>query len=605
MISKKIKTIIWSFKTAWMINKGMLLMLFTLCAAVSVLPALTLRYNREVLRTITDFVTHGAGVFSDIVPLVVILGIFMTLVGLSSRLNTDLMYMLMYDSFYLGLEELMMDSIQKVELTELLRSGVHDAHHFAVMRSGALTDVMSGGCTLFAKTVGITALLIVALGASKTIFFVTLIYVLAVYITNAVFSDRIMSGWDKIMKNERYARYLEKLPQDTGIAKEIRVFNNTEVLVGQWAATYEPVIASENKRRYQRELRNFLSGIGFYLFIIAMFVITLFDVAEGRMGTDVFLMLYVLCMNLYSTVTDMTKGINRVDSGLYALQKQMDFIENTPHVENAREDKAPPAATESAPVFEAKNLTFRYSDGPPAINDISFSVNEGETVALVGLNGSGKTTLVKLLLDMFSPESGELEFYGRPYHEYPKSYIRKSIGVFFQDYYLFHHTMGENVGYGGIENIYDEERIMDAIEKGGAAKVFKKMHNGLKTMIGKYIDQDGIELSMGEKQRIASSRAYMNDADIMVFDEPASMLDPIAEMEQFLQIKNKLEGRTAILISHRVGFARLADKIIMLENGRIVQTGTHDQLMKEGGSYSAFFNEQAQWYQKERSFNGS
>lgn len=189
-----------------------------------------------------------------------------------------------------------------------------------------------------------------------------------------------------------------------------------------------------------------------------------------------------------------------------------------------------------------------------------------------------------------------MKVFGRPYGEYKRDYIRKRISVFFQNYYIFHSTIRENVGVGALEDMDNEQKILEAIKKGGAEKVVANAPNGLDTLLGKFQDPSGTELSGGEKQRVASSRTHMSNRDVLIFDEPASMLDPIAEMEQFNNIRDMLDGRTAILISHRVGFARMADKIIMLDDGVIAETGTHNELMALNGKYAHFFNEQAQWY---------
>jgi ATP-binding cassette subfamily B protein len=160
--------------------------------------------------------------------------------------------------------------------------------------------------------------------------------------------------------------------------------------------------------------------------------------------------------------------------------------------------------------------------------------------------------------------------------------------------------MRENVGVGAVEDMNDEAKIWEAIRMGGASKVVEKLPKGLDTILGKFQDRNGTELSGGEKQRVASARTHMSNRDILIFDEPASMLDPIAELEQFQNIRDLLDNRTAILISHRVAFARMADKIIMMDDGRIAETGTHDELMALNGLYAHFFNEQAQWYDTEK-----
>jgi ATP-binding cassette subfamily B protein len=233
------------------------------------------------------------------------------------------------------------------------------------------------------------------------------------------------------------------------------------------------------------------------------------------------------------------------------------------------------------------------------LRNLNFSIKKGETIALVGVNGSGKTTLVKLLIGLFTPTNGNLKFCGDIYNPKTRGAVIKRVGMFFQNFYIFHASLRENVGFGDLKNLGNEERIWLAMEKGGADKLPDKFDKGLEQWLERSVKKDGAILSGGEKQRVAVSRAHMSDKDILIFDEPAAALDPIAEMKQFHAIREKIEGRTAILISHRVGFARLADRIFVLDDGCLAQSGTHDELMASGGIYADFYKEQAQWYVRE------
>ena len=203
------------------------------------------------------------------------------------------------------------------------------------------------------------------------------------------------------------------------------------------------------------------------------------------------------------------------------------------------------------------------------------------------------------MLDSYRAQSGEVLFYGHPISEYRYDDIKKQIGVFFQQCFIFHSSIGDNIGYGCVEEIDNKDRIMQAAKAGGADKVIKRLRGGLDTWLRRDIRPDGVNLSGGEKQRVCVSRTHMSRAPIMIFDEPAAALDPIAEMEQFTEIKKRLGDRTSILISHRVGFARLADRILVMDDGVLVEDGRHDELMKKGGVYASFFTEQAKWYDKE------
>jgi len=247
-------------------------------------------------------------------------------------------------------------------------------------------------------------------------------------------------------------------------------------------------------------------------------------------------------------------------------------------------------------LFETKGLNYAYPGGNVALDDVSLSIKKGETIALVGVNGSGKSTLVNILLQLFRPKGGELYFDGQNYDTLEEGFLKNKIGAFFQDYCLFHLPIHENIGFGDIDHIEDRERITEALKKGGAYDFVQKLPKGEDTYIDRQVLPEGVIFSGGERQKLGVSRAHISDKDILIFDEPASMLDPLAELEQFEHIKQKAEGRTTILISHRVGFARMADRIVLLDGGKIAEVGTHAELMKQGGLYANFFNEQAQWY---------
>lgn len=168
--------------------------------------------------------------------------------------------------------------------------------------------------------------------------------------------------------------------------------------------------------------------------------------------------------------------------------------------------------------------------------------------------------------------------------------------MFFQDFALFHASLRENVGYGDLKNIENREKITEALRKGGGMKLLERLPEGMETWLLKKVKKGSVNLSGGEQQKVAVSRAHMSDKDVLIFDEPASALDPIAEMEQFSAIQEKIQGRTAILISHRVGFARLADRIFVMDQGKLAEVGTHEELMEKQGIYLEFFQSQAEWY---------
>lgn len=594
-----IRVIRWAFSLAWKFNKKILISCFFLVALVSLLPAIALIYNKAIINALDIYIQTGHGTFDAIMPQIIVFGVLTALSGLSNRLNEEFIYSIMFDSYYFGMEEVLMDSVQAYTMEEWMQKDTRDDFHSCVLREGALTDVISGCCTLLGKLLGFISLLGVAFSMSKIVFCISVIYIIAVIVYNLLFVEKMRMSWQKIRDKERLAEYYEKMPVSPDCAKELRIFKSKEYILQNWRDTYTSIYDYELKNSLDVELKTFYSGVGFYLFLAAMTIYSLFLVAHGQMTSDVLLVIFTLCLNLFTTLSGVTRTLTLTAYGLYPLGQQYQLFgkQERQSDEQTREQSQRPQESET--VFEARNLSFSYQGDKLALDNVSFSIQKGETIALVGLNGSGKTTLVQMLLSIYKPLSGELFFCGKNYKELEEGFLRNQIGTFFQDFYLFHMPLGENIGFGDVKNVNNVSKISQAVQKGGAESVVAKAPHGLDTFVHKFIEKSGVDFSGGESQKLAVSRAYMSDNDILIFDEPASMLDPISELEQFMNIKDTVGGKTAILISHRVGFARLADRILLMDHGKLAEVGTHDELMALNGLYAKFFRDQAQWYQEE------
>lgn len=592
------KIVSWAFHLAVQINGKVLALWLTIGAVIAVLPAISLRFNREAVAVLSAFLTTGQGVFSDIVPSILALGVTMILIGLSSRVNQGMLYLVMYDDYYLGFSEYLMDFVQTVELKTLMSKDYKDEYEASMMRAGAMADLLSTSCMIISRSITVISLLITAFSISPKLFAVLLVYVVAVML---LYARKFRSSWidsHQIRSVEREAEYYQQSVLSPGVAKELRIYHNEDSVVKQWERSYQKMVDFYRNKNYKKASLALVGAGGSYLCTATMMAFSIYAVARGDLQVDVFLMLYALGENLFSAFQSITEDLIEAGRGLLALGHQYYFTHQVPQ-DRRPSDLTADEITQADTVFEAKDISFSYDGHKNALDHVSFQIHKGETIALVGSNGSGKTTLVKLLTGLFSPDSGELRFCERPYQEYSSGDISNLIGVSFQDYYIFHLSMRENVGFGDLQSMKYDDRVLKAIEKGGAQGILSKLPEGLESWLLRNTNRNGIMLSGGEKQRVAAARAHMSDKPILIFDEPAAALDPIAEMQQFMNIQEKVAGRTAILISHRVGFARMADRIFTLENGHLVEVGTHDELMDQGGIYAEFFHSQAQWYSQE------
>jgi ATP-binding cassette subfamily B protein len=270
------------------------------------------------------------------------------------------------------------------------------------------------------------------------------------------------------------------------------------------------------------------------------------------------------------------------------------FLE-IPVLEPAPPAAVPAIATEYGIRFEG--VGFRYPGAEQwALRHVDLFIPKGQSLALVGENGAGKTTFIKLLTRLYQPTEGRVLLDGRDLATWDETELRKRVGVIFQDFAQYYFVLRENVGVGSIEHLDDEPRIDRAIERGGARELVGALTAGLDTQLGRWF-QGGVELSGGQWQKVALARAFMRqEADILVLDEPTAALDAEAEHAVFTRFRELSEGRTTIVISHRFPTVRIADRIIVLNKGEIVETGSHAELVAKGGRYAHLFSLQAQGY---------
>ena len=568
-IKETIKTILWSLRLALHINAKLFLLWGTLSVALSVLPAVALIFNRRAVSILSSFLLTGEGTFSDIVPSLITLGIVMIAIGLSKRLNGNFLYFVMYDAYYFGLEEFLMDTVNRIELKTLMDKNFRDEHYACIGRCGSLSDFMSSSCLFLSKFIGAISLLVVAANTSFIIFIISATYIVAVIILNIFMAGKVR--WDSrpYQAATRLSNYYQGSTMSPGVAKELRVYDLSKETVEKWDNAYEAADKIDRHFVKMRQLVTFISSISFYIFIIIMLGYCILRVADGEMSVDVFLMLYAMGQSISEVAQIMSSSFQEMDRGLYFLDIQRKFTQSVPQTQEDWNEGFTPADQDIA--FSAENVCFSYDDKKEVLHNLNFEIKKGETIALVGLNGSGKTTLVKLLIGLFSPTAGKLRFYGNEYDSRTRGAVIHRVGMFFQDFHIFHATLRENVGFGDIKKLPDTERIKLAMEKGGADHLIEKLPEGLDGWLMRDVKREGIMLSGGEKQRIAVSRAHMSDKEILIFD--------------------------------RVGFARLADRILLLDKGKLVESGTHEELIAANGIYAGMYHEQALWYQRKDSKN--
>jgi len=391
----------------------------------------------------------------------------------------------------------------------------------------------------------------------------------------------------------RMQLYLETVLAREDHAKEVKLFGLGPLFLERYRNIFRKLYKEDRDLTIRRDTWGFLLGLiatatlyGAYAWIALSAIATRITLGQMTM----YLMLFRQGQSAVSAILSAVGGMYEDNLYLSTLYE---------YLETPVDDRTGAAVRGPMPDdgIRFENVSFSYPGAEkPTLVDVSLHIRPGESLALVGENGSGKTTLIKLLTRLYSPTAGRITLDGRDLREWAEAALRDRIGVIFQDFTRYQLILGENIGAGDVRHFEDEQRWREAGDKGLAAPIVDTLPEGYRTPLGKWFN-DGRELSGGQWQKIALSRAFMRSrADILVLDEPTAAMDAGAEATVFEHFRALTKGRIAILISHRFSTVRMADQIVVLQDGRIIERGSHDDLMRMNGHYAQLFSLQAKGY---------
>jgi ATP-binding cassette, subfamily B, bacterial len=393
--------------------------------------------------------------------------------------------------------------------------------------------------------------------------------------------------------NDRQRNYLQTVLMGRNAAKEVRSFNLAGYLRGRYDRLYDERIAELRQLAKRRTVRSLLGSLTSSMVTVGTIAVLSWLYVSDRMslaavGAAVF--------GLYQLANQL-RGLHMSATSLYEatlfIRDYSNFLTLEPQVEAHEGTRPAPHGFERLTV-EDVYFTYPESDRP-AVDGVSLDVGRGEVVALVGENGSGKTTLAKMLAGLYRPQGGQIRWDDVDLAEVDADELRRSVAVIFQDFERYLLPARENVGLGRKERIDDFAAIVEAAQRADADDFLSGLPEGYETMLGREFS-GGFDLSIGQWQRVALARAFFRDAPFVILDEPTASLDARAESRLFERMRELLEGRSVVLISHRFSSVRSADRIYVLHEGRVVEHGSHDELMAEDGLYAELFLLQARAY---------
>lgn len=465
------------------------------------------------------------------------------------------------------------------------------ARQQTVGRTVLLSQVMSQVQDFISMAFLLTALI----AFNPWLILLLLLAIIPSFLGESYFNSRNYALSRSQTPERRELDYLRYLGASDETAKEVKIFGLADFIINRFKTLSDKFYNDNSKLAVRRSLWgtffSVLGTLGYY----AAYGFIIYETVTGKSTVGSLTFLAGSFRQLSGLMETMLSRFTMVSQGAIYLNDFIDFFEIKPKITQNQNALPFPNPIKTGFVFE--NVGFQYRNTDRWANrNLSFELKPSEKLALVGENGAGKTTLVKLLARLYDPTEGRILLDGKDLKEYDLDDLRHHLGIIFQDYIRYQMTFYQNIAVGNIKEIENEELVKRAATESLADQLALKLPGAYQQWLGRRFN-DGIELSGGEWQKVALARAYMKDAQVLILDEPTAALDARAEYEVFQRFAELTKGKSAVLISHRFSTARLADRILVLDNGMLLESGTHQQLLKAKGRYAELFNLQAKGYQ--------
>jgi len=581
------------FRLVWQSSPGKTTLSFALRIARSAMPVTLLYIGKLIIDQVVQLNRHG-GSQHELWKLVIIeFGLAVLTDGLNRMIN--LADSLLGDLFSNYTSMQIMRHATTLDLDQFEDSVFYDklerARQQTVGRSVLLSQVMSQVQDFISMAFLLTGLI----AFNPWLILLLLIAIIPSFLGESYFNSQNYALTRSQTPERRELDYVRYLGASDETAKEVKIFGLSDFIINRFKTLSDKFYADNSRLAIKRSawgtFFSVLGSIGYY----AAYGFIIYQTVTGKTSVGTLTFLAGSFRQLSSLMENMLNRFTTVSQGAIYLNDFLEFFEIKPKISVAENPLPFPNPIKQGFVFE--NVGFQYHNSESWANrHLNFTLHPGEKLALVGENGAGKTTLVKLLARLYDPTEGRILLDGINLKEYAIEDLRLNLGIIFQDYLKYQMTFSQNIAVGNISEINNKALIKKAARESLADTLAEKLPNQYEQWLGRRFN-DGVELSGGEWQKVALARAYMKEAQVLILDEPTAALDARAEYEVFQRFAELTKGKSAVLISHRFSTARLADRIIVLEKGTVLEIGTHEELLIKKGRYAELFQLQAMGYQ--------
>ncbi|WP_292947478.1 ABC transporter ATP-binding protein [Olleya sp. UBA1516] len=581
------------FKEIWNTNKTLFLS-SAFCRLIgAVLPVIILWIGKII---IDEIILQTKLEITDLTQLWTYVGIEFGLIVLSDLVSRaiQLTDSLLGDAYSIDTSVRIIKKTNQIDISLLEDSEFYDKLERARTQTTSRVGLMSNALGEVQSLISIATLVAGLIYFEPYLIILLILSIIPAFINEIWFSQQQYSlarGWTA---ERRELDYLRFIGANDKTAKEIKLFGLTDFVVDRFKNLSQEYYDLNKKLAIKRSALGFVFNVLGTLSYYGAYVFIIYRVISGVITLGELTFLSGAFNRLTRNLQDFFSKFTRISESALYLKDYFEFIDISIQPKHNEDMPLPEKIKEG---FEFVNVKFSYPESDNEIlKGISFKIKAGEKLAFVGQNGAGKTTLTKLLLRFYEPTSGQILLDGVNINRFDKAKYQAFFGVIFQDFFRYEFTVRENIAIGDISQIENQEKIENAAELSLANQVVSELKKGYDQQLGKRFAK-GQELSGGQWQKVALARAYMKDAKVMILDEPTSALDAKAESDVFERFIGLTEDKTSIIISHRFSTVRQANKILVLDEGRVLEMGTHEDLMANKSLYADLFKLQAEGYQ--------